>query len=331
MIYRTAIKIAVLLCLTVTATSLFAAKDAVDCKDSPIISRFQGSTLLACQHKNYDESALPLGIWKDNQPTPSKVMTASGKTAWYFYGIPQDVSGMEVFRNYESALTKAGFSIPFQCSGTQQCGWELANQGLQPLHGFAGHVGTSNYAIGAAGMDGVFHEMTAHLQRPQGNVDLMLMVIDRDSAQGLQAPVVYLKLIEGQPMKTGEVTVTAKAISKGLAQNGHIALYGIHFATDSSALKASSDKELGEMAKMLKQEPSAHVYIVGHTDDTGVLSHNLKLSRDRAGAVVKALVAQYGISSNRLVAEGVASFAPVASNASEQGRALNRRVEMVLQ
>jgi len=85
------------------------------------------------------------------------------------------------------------------------------------------------------------------------------------------------------------------------------------------------------MAKMLKQEPSARVYIVGHTDDTGALSHNLKLSRDRAGAVVKALVAQYGISSNRLVAEGVASFAPVASNASDQGRALNRRVEMVLQ
>jgi outer membrane protein OmpA-like peptidoglycan-associated protein len=176
-----------------------------------------------------------------------------------------------------------------------------------------------------------FHELTAHLQRPQGNVDLMLMVIDRDSAQGLQAPAVYLKLIEGQPMKTGEVTVTAKAISNGLAQNGHIALYGIHFATDSAALEASSDKELGEMAKMLKQEPSAHVYIVGHTDDTGALPHNLKLSRDRADAVVKALITRYGISSNRLVAEGVASFAPVASNASERGRALNRRVEIVLQ
>lgn len=180
-------------------------------------------------------------------------------------------------------------------------------------------------------MDVVFHELTAHLQRPQGNVDLMLMVIDCDSAQGLQAPVVYLKLIEGPPMKTGEVTVTAKAISSGLAQNGHIALYGIHFATDSAALEASSDEELGEMAKMLKKEPSAHVYIVGHSDDTGMLSHNLKLSRDRAGAVVKALVAQYGISSSRLVAEGVASFAPVASNSSDQGRALNRRVEMVLQ
>lgn len=113
MIYRTAIKIAVLLCLTVTATSVFAAKDAVGCKDSPIVSRFQGSTLLACQHKNYDESALPLGIWKDNHPTPSNVLTAKGNTAWYFYGIPQDVSGLEVFRNYESVLTKAGFSIPF--------------------------------------------------------------------------------------------------------------------------------------------------------------------------------------------------------------------------
>lgn len=159
----------------------------------------------------------------------------------------------------------------------------------------------------------------------------MLMVIDSDSAQGLQAPVVYMKLTEGQPMKTGEVTVDAKAISTGLAQNGHIALYGILFATDSAALESSSDKELGEMAKMLKQEPSVRVYIVGHIDDMGVLPHNLKLSRDRDRAVVKALVAQYGISSNRLVAEGVASFAPVASNASDQGRALNRRVEMVLQ
>ena len=71
--------------------------------------------------------------------------------------------------------------------------------------------------------------------------------------------------------------------------------------------------------------------MVGHTDSVGGFDGNLALSRRRAEAVAAALVKDYGVAAGRLVGNGVASLAPVASNASEEGRAKNRRVELVLQ
>jgi outer membrane protein OmpA-like peptidoglycan-associated protein len=185
--------------------------------------------------------------------------------------------------------------------------------------------------VSAASGDGKFQTLTAFLDRPQGEVGVSLIVIDRDAGAGLAAPVVVLRVVESKPMTSGQVVVDAKAMSDGLIKNGHIALYGIHFSTDSAKIEASSDDTLGQMVKMLQQEPTAKVYIVGHTDNTGELAHNLTLSKERAEAVVRVLVTKYGISPGRLAAEGVASFSPVASNASDAGRARNRRVEMVLQ
>lgn len=71
--------------------------------------------------------------------------------------------------------------------------------------------------------------------------------------------------------------------------------------------------------------------MVGHTDSVGGLDGNLALSRRRAEAVTAALVREYGVAGSRLTSNGVASPAPVASNASDEGRARNRRVELVLQ
>ena len=84
------------------------------------------------------------------------------------------------------------------------------------------------------------------------------------------------------------------------------------------------------MVAVLKAQPAVKVFIVGHTDNVGGLDANVKLSQGRAQAVVAALT-QRGIAANRLAAHGNANYAPVASNASEDGRAKNRRVEMVLQ
>ena len=75
--------------------------------------------------------------------------------------------------------------------------------------------------------------------------------------------------------------------------------------------------------------PSLNVFIVGHTDNTGTFEHNMKLSMDRATSVVNTLVAKHGIAAARLKAVGDGPTAPVASNDSEEGRAKNRRVELV--
>ncbi len=73
------------------------------------------------------------------------------------------------------------------------------------------------------------------------------------------------------------------------------------------------------------------MYVVGHTDNQGSYAHNLDLSQKRADAIVQALTTQYKIAAARLAAKGVASLSPVATNETEAGRAINRRVELVKQ
>ncbi|MBF6907360.1 OmpA family protein, partial [Acinetobacter baumannii] len=133
---------------------------------------------------------------------------------------------------------------------------------------------------------------------------------------------VYLEFVEGKPMEGGKVSATLNAadLAKGIANEGKVAVYGVYFDTGKAEVKPESKPALDEMAKMLKQDPKLKVFVVGHTDNQGELAGNLALSQKRAEAVVKALAEGYKIDARRLSAKGTASYAPVASNRSEEGR-----------
>ena len=114
-----------------------------------------------------------------------------------------------------------------------------------------------------------------------------------------------------------------------IERTGRVAIYGIYFDTDSYKIKPESEPTLKAIAELLKTKSSLNVYVVGHTDMTGDLNHNMKLSESRAKAVVDALVKDYGISAKRLIAKGDGPLAPVSTNKTDEGRQLNRRVELV--
>jgi len=128
-----------------------------------------------------------------------------------------------------------------------------------------------------------------------------------------------------------DIVANAGAFSNDLKATGHSAVYGIYFDTGKSDIKAESDQAIGEIAKLLKGEASLKVYVVGHTDNVGGLEANMKLSQERAEAVVQTLVSKHGITATRLKGYGSGPFAPVTSNDTEEGRAKNRRVELVKQ
>jgi outer membrane protein OmpA-like peptidoglycan-associated protein len=140
--------------------------------------------------------------------------------------------------------------------------------------------------------------------------------------------IYWLVIVEKQAMQQ-DVTVDANAMARDIGETGRVALYGIHFDTGKSELKPDSTPALVEIAKMLKAKPELKVYVVGHTDMVADLATNVALSQARAQAVVKALVGQQGIAAARLIAFGDGPYAPVASNKTEDGRARNRRVELV--
>jgi outer membrane protein OmpA-like peptidoglycan-associated protein len=137
-----------------------------------------------------------------------------------------------------------------------------------------------------------------------------------------------LDIIEKQAM-TQEVTVDAAAMAGSLADTGSVAIYGIYFDTAKAELKPESDPAIEEIAKLLTSNPTLKVYIVGHTDMVGEAAANVLLSKARAQSVINALIGKHGIAGARLVPFGNGPYAPVASNKTDEGRAKNRRVELV--
>jgi OmpA-OmpF porin, OOP family len=139
-----------------------------------------------------------------------------------------------------------------------------------------------------------------------------------------------LKIIAKGEMNQ-DIVADAAAFSNDLRTSGHVTIEGIYFDTARSELKPESKQAIDEIAKLLKAEPALKLYVVGHTDNVGGLDANQKLSQARAEAVVQALVQTHGIAAARLRGCGDGPTAPVASNDSEEGRAKNRRVELVKQ
>jgi outer membrane protein OmpA-like peptidoglycan-associated protein len=140
----------------------------------------------------------------------------------------------------------------------------------------------------------------------------------------------YLTFVEKEAMKQ-EVTADAKFMADGISSTGHVAIYGIYFDFNKSDVKPESEPALQEINKLLSNNPNLKVFIVGHTDNVGGVDYNMKLSQARADAVVKALTTKYKVNPQSLKAYGVGQLAPVAPNKTEDGRAKNRRVELVEQ
>jgi outer membrane protein OmpA-like peptidoglycan-associated protein len=128
-----------------------------------------------------------------------------------------------------------------------------------------------------------------------------------------------------------DVTANASALAGSIKETGRVVVSGIYFDTDKAELKPASEPALAEIVKMLKTDAALKVYVVGHTDNVGLFAHNVKLSQDRAASVVNELVTKHGIAGSRLTPFGSGPTAPIASNKNEEGRAKNRRVELVAQ
>ncbi len=288
-------------------------KDVEGSQDHPLMSRYPGSVITRYTQKEYDELTLPLGPAKGQAFAKSQHL--EGKWTRIVYSAPKGRSILEVYRNYESALQRAGFQMLFTCAN-EACG--VMGGAQTKLNPGVFDYWTDNPRINPQ------RYLSAKLSRPEGDVYVSLHVV-------LDPPVTVLHIMEMKPMEAGLVTVNAESLAGDITRTGHVAVYGIYFDTGKADVKPESDAALKEVARLLEQDPKLKLYVVGHTDNVGTLASNMDLSRRRANAVTQVLTTKYKVPAARLSAQGDGPIAPVASNDTEDGRAKNRRVELVEQ
>ena len=131
----------------------------------------------------------------------------------------------------------------------------------------------------------------------------------------------------GYSITVADATIVLSKLAADLGSNCHLALTGVLFDFDKSTLKPESDPVLQQVGAMMSKDAALRLEVQGHTDGIGSDAYNQPLSEARARSVVAWLTA-HGIAPDRLSARGYGKTRPVASNASDEGRARNRRVEI---
>jgi len=334
------------------ADATIPTKDIAGAKDNPLLKRYDGSFIVSHERLAYTDFKIPLSKLEaiegrdrmNNQRfQPKKELEVEGARTRIAYLLPADRSPLEVLRNYEDVVKAAGGEVLFTCKG-EDCGGD-------PKRSSAGGGGESSlmmyffvesqikdktFSNGACAQASYIDDqrfLAAKIPQSAGDAYVTVqtfLVNDTLYCKEFNGrTVAVVHVLEPKPRDQKMVVVKADEMARTIGSTGRVALYGIFFDTDKSDLKSESGPTLTEIAQLLKSDPKLAILVVGHTDNQGAYDYNIDLSRRRAEAVVKALAASYGADTKRLRGAGVGMLAPAASNDAEDGRAKNRRVEIV--
>ena len=331
--------------IAASAAAHAVAGDVAGSKDHPILKRVAGSEILRYGAKSFDAHQIALAPvvfdYNTQKILPWKKIDAEGARTTIFYRLPKDASTLECLRGYQGDLASRGFQPLFEgASGGKPTGPQNT---LDNGYGrFLAQVYTTevDYGIQRYSMPGSDdYRYLAMKKPPEGAAGELYVTIYcaamtaswKDPAKGIDTGTVIARVdvIETKGMDNRMVTVKADEMEKALATAGRVALYGILFDTNKADVKPESEPTLVEMAKLAKAKSGTRLLVVGHTDNVGGYESNKSLSERRAAAVVAALTGRHGVDAKALVPVGVSFAAPVAPNTTEDGRAKNRRVELV--
>ena len=285
-----------------------AGMTAQSSRDHPLVQPYPGSTLTRRDELGFTEYKVVTGLNRQGKTDDAVILTAKvpGDLTRISYENPKGKSALEILANYREGLERAGFKILFQCA-SDECGpgWASSRWGR---------------VTGIRYVSSDMHFVSARRDSDEGTTVVSVSIMRLRHS---------VDVLEGKPMQTGLVTVSAAALKSGLMAEGRVVLDGILFDHDKATIKAESKTALDVIATFLAGNPSLNVFIVGHTDSVGGLEHNLSLSQKRAQSVVDRLVQEYKVAPARLSAHGVGPLSPEKANATDAGKARNRRVEMV--
>ena len=316
---------ALLLLAILSALRIFS-QDAAGCKDHPLITRYPGAVLAWCEEQNHVEYAIArgpvTGYKKIDQWTEVK-----GRRTRLYYTIKGSNSIRDLYLNYRGALTRAGVTVLAEGQEDKTTAPDVGSRTMLGVHY------ERNEFPPSAGLDLLKGSATSggslYLAATMKHNGVAAYVVVSGSQYTSEVKVMLVDIIEEVGIATDKVKVDAEWMKQQIEQNGRVAINDILFDTDMATVQAASMPVIAEIARFLRMVPDLRIYVVGHTDMTGSLHHNTELSGDRAREVVRLLTAVNGIAEERMEPHGVGPLAPVATNKSDNGRQLNRRVELV--
>lgn len=276
-----------------------------------VVTLFKGSHVIYNDNLGFGKFIVTTAVSLGGKLTNKEI---EGNITHRFCEIPEGHSSTELFANYKEAIKNNGGKV-LVSSGSKEIYKEFDKQ--RPDHGL------TNYAwIDFGNHDNYY--LSGYI--PGKKYDYYVVIV---SGQ-FEAKVFYsIVIVETKPMERG--MVSAANIDQDMLTKGHVALYDIYFETGKSTLLPKSATALANVADYLNKNPDKKFYIVGHTDNTGDFAANMTLSEERAKSVMNELVTNYHVNVDQLKAYGVSSLAPVATNSTDEGKAKNRRVEIVEQ
>jgi outer membrane protein OmpA-like peptidoglycan-associated protein len=311
------------------AVATTAAQDVPNSKDPEGMKRYEGSELIGYRAPKFDEYLLPLGPpTQMDPPTFEKSKPIEGQVSYYTYLAPAGRSVAELYRNYKQEFLRLGIQTQYEKSAGQ--------------HGWFGptfdKIATENDLSQILGYDEAEERLLVGKSKDANPTYYLVFVtayqegVIPERLQGRVAKgraLAQLVVVTPDVMEKKMAFVNADDMKQSLHDSGKVALYGLYFDTDKDAIKPDSQPTLAEIAKLLNSDAALRLHVVGHTDNQGKPDYNLDLSRRRAASAQRELTSKYAVSANRLDAFGCGPYSPIASNAAEDGRAKNRRVELV--
>ena len=280
--------------------------DAEKCKDHPLFTRMANYEIYGCAITEFDAVAFPRPELKEWN-TPEDYTTIEGKIHAISYKLKEGAtpaSSLQIIRNFQNAVKKdAGEVLGDYGPEIYPALPRTAEKYLVESPGGTSYDRYTTMTLTKGG-----NEFWIYLAASEGYQDYMLLMVEK------------------QEMKQ---EISVNELEKQLNKDGFIT-YHINFDTGKATIKPDSEGSINQIAALLQSVPALKVSIEGHTDNIGTPESNKKLSEDRAKAVMAAVVAK-GIAAERMTAVGRGQDAPVADNRKEEGRALNRRVEIVKQ
>lgn len=285
---------------------------------APTLSLPEGAVEAAGGVNPMQGFALPVGVFANGTVPTHPVQGEVTRTAWQIEGT---ATTMQLYQPLRDQLLAEGFEPLVECEDNA-CGGFDFRYAIDVLPEPDMHVDLGDYLF-----------LSAERKAARAP-EYVTLLVSRSSLSGFVQLVrigpAETRPIAAAPAIAAEATGEAQSLGARLESQGAVALDDLVFQTGSAQLGEGDFPSLRAIADYLAANPSALVMLVGHTDAEGSLAANISLSEKRARSVVERLIGVFGVNPAQLSADGVGYLAPRASNLTEDGRKLNRRVEAML-